>query len=403
MRILLITDHHKPTGGAEKYFFELKEKLQIETCHDVFSLGFDTTDKKGKDYQTLAIASSNWSKLLWQLLPHPRITWRLKKAIRQFNPDVIHLHNIKQQTAALLRAVQGYPVIQTVHDYHPVCPTSHNIHKNFQPCETGFQRACFWQHQLKFNRLIYLALTASFLLNRRRLKKTIRQFITVSPPLERQVKAHYPQPVTYIPPFIQKDHDNRAITPMTGHFLFAGVLDKHKGVILLLDEFALALKKRPDLHLTLAGTGPEETRLKRLSAAYGIQQQITFAGWQTDLTLLYQTHFAAIVPSIWMEAFGLVLTEAMAHQRPVIGSNRGAIPWLVADGQTGLIFDPVKKGDLAAKMLTLANQPELARQWGLCGQLKLHRMINNEKSLQHLLKLYETTRLNTPDALNLVT
>jgi glycosyltransferase involved in cell wall biosynthesis len=54
---------------------------------------------------------------------------------------------------------------------------------------------------------------------------------------------------------------------------------------------------------------------------------------------------ALVAPSIWPEPFGIVVAEALAAGRPVVGSAIGGIPELVRDGREGLLVPP---GDIAA-------------------------------------------------------
>jgi glycosyltransferase involved in cell wall biosynthesis len=122
----------------------------------------------------------------------------------------------------------------------------------------------------------------------------------------------------------------------------------------------------------------------------GISKFINFVGWQNDLTQFYDTHIAFIFPSIWVESFGLVITESMSHARAVIASNRGASPWLIDDNHTGLLFDPLQEGDLASKILHLANDTELAKFLGVNGFKKLNSFIDNDKNLQQIINIYQS-------------
>jgi glycosyltransferase involved in cell wall biosynthesis len=224
---------------------------------------------------------------------------------------------------------------------------------------------------------------------RKRLKKTVDQFITVSPLLAQYMNQQTMQPVTYIPPF-KPEHHSQATTPKHGHFLFAGNFGMHKGIYLLIEEFAIAHQQNPSLHLTIAGTGSNEREIHALVAKHKLTKHITFTGWQDNLDELYQTHFAVIVPSIVMESFGLIVSEAMSFQRPAIVSNRGSLPWLVDHNESGLIFDPLQRGDLADKMLSLAANPMLAVKLGIKANEKLSHLIDNDAALQQILNLYAT-------------
>jgi glycosyltransferase involved in cell wall biosynthesis len=389
MRILLITDNHTPTGGAENYFFDLKKRLQNIPGLKVSSLGFAATEAVGDDFIIFKKLQSNFSKLIWQILFHPGMYFKLRKHIKKFQPDVIHLHNIKHYTASLLHAVKPYPLVQTIHDYGAVCPSAHNIHKDFQACPTGMRKACFWQHQVKHNVFVYLGLAFAFLKTNSRLKKTVKKFFAPSPLLVDYLKKNEFKDASYIAPFKKESRINSfdAINPY--HFLFAGNLGRHKGIYVLVQEFALARQKESRLSLTIAGMGSEEKRLQALVSELELKDCVRFCGWQENLDQEYQKSAAVIFPSLWIEAFGLIITEAMNHGRPVIGSNRGSPPWLIDDKETGLIFDPLKKGDLAEKILMLAGNMDLIINLGKKAAVKLETFIDNEKVLKQIIAAYK--------------
>ncbi|VVC76502.1 Glycogen synthase [Aquicella siphonis] len=388
MRILLITDNHSRSGGAEHYFFDLKSRLKNVPGMEVYSLGFGNTPESGKDYRVFKGLKSKLAKLVWQILPHPVMYYRLRKQIESIRPDVIHLHNIKQYTASLLSAVKPYPVVQTVHDYGAVCPTAHNLHKDHQPCPTGLRLACFWEHQVKYNLPAYLALAFAFYKTQHQLRKIVRKFFAPSPQLVEYLHRNRFKHCTYIPPF-KKTVPAVSFHKMNPHhFLFAGNLGTHKGIYPMLEEFAIARQKDPALTLTIAGTGPEEKRMRQRSDELGLKQSVFFPGWQLQLEQEYEKCAAVIFPSLWVEAFGLVITEAMSHGRPVIGTNRGSPPWLIDDQKTGIIFDPLKKGDLSDKILALAGRPEQIKTLGMQAHAKLRELIDNEKVLSQIIHLY---------------
>lgn len=389
MRILLITDNHTPTGGAENYFFELKKQLASVPGNEIFSLGFGPQVTQGSDHYVLKSTTSNFTKLIWQLLFHPLVYFKLRAQIKKIQPDIIHLHNVKQYTCSVLRAVRSYPVVQTIHDYGMVCPVAYNIHKNYEPCATGWRLRCFWQHQVKFNRVVYLAVTYAFFMIRKKLQTTATHFFAPSPQLVGYLKQNGFTNASWAPPFKQERDACSFAKIKPTHFLFAGNIGAHKGIYVLLDEFALAVKKNPRLTLTIAGTGNEEQHLRKKTAALGLTQQVSFIGWQSNMREYYEECAAVIFPSLWLEAFGLVMTEAMSHGRPLIGSNRGSPVWLIDDNKTGLIFDPCKSGELAEKILKLADNIELVKEMGTNGFQKWQTLPDNQEALASITEVYE--------------
>ncbi len=96
-------------------------------------------------------------------------------------------------------------------------------------------------------------------------------------------------------------------------------------------ELAIAATARLQLPLTIAGTGPDEQRLRALAGPL-----VTFAGHVSDegLRTLYRGARALILPG--QEDFGLSVVEAMACGRPVVALARGGALETVVDGVTGV-------------------------------------------------------------------
>lgn len=139
--------------------------------------------------------------------------------------------------------------------------------------------------------------------------------------------------------------DGKAVTfpPEALKLLFIGRWDPQKGLDLLLEAFLQT--KREDLRLYILGAGVvdqhsrETEHLHALLARAKKDSRITFVGWveHAELPAWYAACDAVIMPSRW-EAFGLVAVEAMKHGRPVLVSDRGALPELVCEGETGKVF-----------------------------------------------------------------
>lgn len=382
MKILLLTDNHLPNGGAERYLLELKRRLEKNESLEVYSIGFGQ--------EGLKAIHSKFLKLTWQIIFNPIVFFKLRRIIKQLNPDIIHLHNNKQYSAAVWRAVKGYRVIQTVHDYSYLCPLAQNIHRSGQPCATGLKWSCFWKHRVKYNKLIYLLLVGAFFMNRRAAKKYISHFLAPSPHLEAKMKLNGFSPVSYVQPFIDKIITCET-NPLAHRFLFAANLGKHKGTDLLIREFAKAVEQNHRLSLLIAGDGPELKTMRTQAINLNILEHIQFLGWRENLTEFYHQCNAVIFASTGMESFGLVITEAMSHRRPVIGVNFGTSAWLIDDKKTGLLFDPNTEGDLATKILTLADNPQYSLDLGREARRTIDERFDNEKVLSQILSIYQKT------------
>jgi len=135
-------------------------------------------------------------------------------------------------------------------------------------------------------------------------------------------------------------------------FLFVGRLELRKGVDVLLqaiDIFVSEFGKRGDFIFVLAGSdcmGVEENLDGCLSSWSRKYVHLTGDVSDSDREKLYNIADVVVFPSKY-ESFGLVPLEAFVHSTPVVGSNKGAIPEVVQDGVSGLIFNGDDAKDLA--------------------------------------------------------
>jgi len=153
--------------------------------------------------------------------------------------------------------------------------------------------------------------------------------------------------------------------------LFVGGLDQahyFKGFENLLRSMKTVIMKcsRP-INLHVVGSGDLLAHYKRLAADLGIADRVEFLGKVDDegLVRAYQNSNFLVLPSINQgEAFGLVLLEAMATEKPVIASNLPGVRSVFTDGLEGLIVNAGDNDDLVAKILQLAENEELRFQMG---------------------------------------
>jgi glycosyltransferase involved in cell wall biosynthesis len=156
------------------------------------------------------------------------------------------------------------------------------------------------------------------------------------------------------------------------YVLFVGRIDANKGVDLLLAAFRRLAPARPDLHLVLAGDGPDRPALQAQAAGLA---RVHFLGWVEDRPRVFGLHAAAEVvacPS-YSEAFCYAAAEAMATERPVVASAVGGLRDLVVDGRTGWLVPPGDAGALADALAKVLDDPGGAHAMGQAGGERVRR------------------------------
>jgi glycosyltransferase involved in cell wall biosynthesis/GT2 family glycosyltransferase len=134
----------------------------------------------------------------------------------------------------------------------------------------------------------------------------------------------------------------------------------HKGVDVLLEAVAL----HPELRLTMVGAGPEEERLRRRAGVADLASRVRFLGACTpeELPGVLAGFDVLAVPSLstpgWVEQFGRVVVEAMASGVPVVASDSGALPEVVAGA--GLLVPEGDAPALARALSRIGDDPALA-------------------------------------------
>jgi glycosyltransferase involved in cell wall biosynthesis len=94
--------------------------------------------------------------------------------------------------------------------------------------------------------------------------------------------------------------------------------------------------------------------------------------------------------SQWQEAFGMVLAEAMAFEKPAVGSAIGGIPEVIEDGITGLLNAPQDTAQLARNLLRLLNDPDLRSQMGKAGRRVVEEKFQLEKIVAEVVRQYRS-------------
>ena len=172
-----------------------------------------------------------------------------------------------------------------------------------------------------------------------------------------------------------------------GYAVFVGRLSPEKGLETLLAAWSLLAADSAGLPLKIVGDGPFAPAV---AAAAARNPRVQWLGARPlgETMKIIGAATMLIMPSVWYETFGRTIIEAFAAGVPVIASNLGAMAELVADGRTGLHFEPANAADLAAKVRMLLGDPQRLAAMRQAARREFEAHYTAEANYQQLLRIY---------------
>jgi phosphatidylinositol alpha-1,6-mannosyltransferase len=184
--------------------------------------------------------------------------------------------------------------------------------------------------------------------------------------------------------------------PTIPTLLTVGEVKGRKGHHLSLAAFAKVKKVLPEARYWIVGTYRQNTYFDLLGDF--IEQEglegVSFMGRVSDQQLqrcYQQASLFVLTPQLTrlrFEGFGLVYLEAGAYGLPVVATRSGGVPDAVVDGETGLLCEEGDVDGIAAAILRLLGDEELARRMGLANR-DWAETLTWERTIEEQLKLYE--------------
>lgn len=361
MKIILVNKFYYPKDGVSNYLLELAAQLRAsghktrifamdnpknlpcpEQKYFVSYLSFDQGGLKNTWRAAARIFYSQEAKRKFQAL------------IQDFQPDIVHVHNLYHQISPSILSVTKkakIPVVMHLHDYKLICPNYKLFTKNqiCKRCHGGAYYQCLLNKCLKDSWLKSLAGSLEMYLHHQLwpiYKNGVDLFIAPSKFMEKTCQNFgWPaKKIRFLNNFYTAGKSGGGSNGSKGglgksqdYLLYFGRLAPEKGVDLIIS--ALSGTKQ---HLKIAGEGPAEKTLKEQSRKLGLSKQIEFLGFQTGATLkqLIKGARAVIIPSRWLENMPLNLLESLSHGKTVIAAAIGGIPEIIQDKKNGFLFPP---------------------------------------------------------------
>lgn len=172
--------------------------------------------------------------------------------------------------------------------------------------------------------------------------------------------------------------------------IYAGHVDRRKGVHVLVEAAIELLHRRgrSDVCFVLCGNrGSQSTEFERMYSGLGIDNEIRFGGYRSDLSQIYPGSFCGVIASAEWDSFPRTSLEMAASGLPIVASNLDGLPEAVLDRETGLLFPTGDARLLADGLQELLDAPEFAAELGRRGRSRCEREFSLEIQRDRLVSI----------------
>ena len=261
----------------------------------------------------------------------------LQELIRTVDPDIVHTHGALSGRIAARRC--GKKVVYTRHSAFPVpaklrYPPGRWVNK--------------WVNEHYADRIIAVSPAAAANLTDAGISpKRITVMMNGVAPVARST-----------PEVCQKFQAQYGLNP---DVFTAGILariEPYKGHLHIVEAAQQLKGEGRKLQILVAGVGGYEEELRAEVARRGLEDTVFFLGFQTDVAPVLSVLDVQLNASYGTETSSLSILEGMSMGLPAIVSSYGGNPWLIDDGEDGLIFPNRDSAALARCIARLMDEPE---------------------------------------------
>jgi glycosyltransferase involved in cell wall biosynthesis len=372
MKIMVITPYFYPKiGGMENYVYHISKGLREKYKWNIVVV---TSNHEKNEYKEEVIDGLRVFRLpYWFKLSNTPINplwwYQIRKILIKEKPDLINAHTPVPFIADIVALICGnIPFYLT---YHGDTMKKNEFVKDLII-------GMYENTMLKFtlNKAQKIICCSDFIRNNF-LKDYLHKSLTITPAVD--INLFKPK----------KNFPYSALKT-----LFVGSLnkaEKHKGLDNLIDAIRIVKESISEIELTIVGNGNNINYYKKKSIKLGINKNIVFKGklLGAELVKVYQEAGTVVLPST-NESFGMVLIEAMACKKPVIGTRVGGIKDLIEHGKNGLLVCPDNTRILANAIIKILTDKKLAEEMGKNGYDKVVKNFIWNKQVEKTNKIFNS-------------
>lgn len=329
-------------------------------------------------------------------------TYREVKAlIKAEQIEIVHVHN----TLTLVSPAVYYaalhckvPVVQTIHNFRLLCPAA-TFYYDGHICEDclthglgcAVKRGCYRGSKLQ----TLLCVLNTKVHRMTGIYKKIR-YICLTEFNKQKLLRHgqiRPAQISIKPNFVQALGEPVPYESRENQIVFAGRLEKLKGIDVLLQAWQLLEAQGTTQQLIICGTGPMQQWCEAYIAQHGLTK-VQLKGFvpNDQLRQMVANAKALVMPSQWYEGFPMTIAEAYSVGTPVVGSDMGNVGNLVQDGVLGKHFTYHSPQALAQALQQFASDEEKQEDCSKNAWVVYLHYYAPEKNYQMLAQIYRSLR-----------
>jgi glycosyltransferase involved in cell wall biosynthesis len=161
-----------------------------------------------------------------------------------------------------------------------------------------------------------------------------------------------------------------------------------KGPDCWIETAQLVLAQRPKAVFRWLGVGDQLDEMRAKVAALGLQNQIVFAGYDSNVAKHLDEAYVYFQPSR-IENHSMAVADAMAHGLPCVVSNVGGMPEAVIDGETGFVCPDNDASAFANRIVELLDSPYLRTRMGSAAQHRARALFSEAVQMHSYLDTYQ--------------
>ena len=385
--ILIVHNYYQIPGGEDTVVANEKKMLE-EHGHKAILYSRNNAELK---------QMSKFRKLFLPITTifNPRTYKDIKRLIKSENIEIVHVHNtLNLISPAVYYAARAMkvPVVQTVHNFRLVCPGA-TFYRDGHICEDCMKNGlwCAVKHKCyRGSKIQTLACVISTWLHRMtgiygKINYICLTEFNKSKLLElKQIK---PEKVFVKPNFVVNESSFVLEESRENQFVFAGRLDKLKGVDILFEAWKRMGDTAPKL--VVCGTGPMEEWCKEFVRQNQVNIELSGFVPNIEVQKLIANSKALVLPTQWYEGFPMSIVEAYSVGTPVICSDLGNAGILVIEGITGAKFSACSSEELIRAVKRLKAFRNI-----YCSTYEMYEQLYTEKqNYKRLVEIYQKAQI----------